>query len=197
MDATSYLLGKKSSGGGGGTPKTIDELNTNYVTPFFDYLFNTPSSFDAYTTDRVTLYTPNANYKNYIIYKRGIYYRVVWTKTNVGNYYKSTNGTISNLIVKNYYSTDTSLWDKKVLFNGSSYDGYRTNDLTSIEACISAIQNPSTSYTKVSSALSDVSLYNEHSVIISNTFIVEDFNDIQTIATPLILSKNETIEVKS
>ena len=83
IDITSYLLGTKNSGGGGGdVPITdLETLNTEVNKlgqKFMDYLDSTLNKYEPYTTEPLTIYTPDATCKHFFIGKRSNQYRIIW-----------------------------------------------------------------------------------------------------------------------
>ena len=118
MDITSYLLGKNASGGGGGEePKLLSEMNNflkEYVDWFNGYINNISNTYDTFSTETTTLYTPDINYKYYLIQKRsGGTYRVVWVK--------SVRVINDNSIYPSYIRAETM-----VLKNNEPINMYRT-----------------------------------------------------------------------
>lgn len=66
---------------GGSQPKTIDELNTAIsaaISTYNNYINQIPSTYNAHTNDAMTLYTPNENFKNYVIRHRNSTYQILW-----------------------------------------------------------------------------------------------------------------------
>lgn len=191
MEITSYLLGKKSSGGGGGSSEiqTLTQLNEK-ANELVEYYRSIPSTYEVLTDEPTTLYTPNANYKTYTIQRTSNYgYRVIWWQNGAGivknnndsfNWYlkfDSLDYNLQNFNNKITYLTDTNFYIQQ------------SNEYSSMDDCISAIQNNSTTYEqkRVSSVLiRSTTLY-------SNTFVVDAQSD--TLLSPKKLSSKETIEV--
>ena len=158
MDITSYLLGKNASGGGGGEePKLLSEMNNflkEYVDWFNGYINNISNTYDTFSTETTTLYTPDINYKYYLIQKRsGGTYRVVWVK--------SVRVINDNSIYPSYIRAETM-----VLKNNEPINMYRTlgNYITTdevyyspeyndIETCVQKMKNNELTYTKVNNFL--------------------------------------------
>lgn len=149
MDITSYLLGKNSSGGGGGSQaeKITEEMSeiTKFVTQFNSHINNLPNSYTALSSDSVTLYTPDIEYQNYLIQKRiGGTYRVVWVKAPR----LVTNSKIYKLNVNNVTNTNTV----------STFVGldtvYFSREFSDIETCIQKMKNNELTYNKSSDYLS-------------------------------------------
>ena len=98
MDIQSYLLGKKSGGGGGGGSIKIESLDDyeNYikkVTDKFDDFINSKMSlYPTYTSEEITLYTPDNICKNYIIHKKSNgKYRIIWTNYDYASIFTNTS----------------------------------------------------------------------------------------------------------
>lgn len=149
MDITSYLLGKNSSGGGGGSQaeKITEEMSdiSNFVARFNSKISNLPNSYTALSSDSVTLYTPDIEYQNYLIQKRiGGTYRVVWVKAPR----IVTNSKIYKLNVNNVTNTNTV----------NTFIGvdavYFSPEFSDIETCIQKMKNNELTYNKVSDYLS-------------------------------------------
>lgn len=67
---------------GSSEPTSLNELNETIVdlaSAFIDYMRDLPSTYETYTNQAVTLYTPNIDYQKYFIQKRSSgKYRVIW-----------------------------------------------------------------------------------------------------------------------
>lgn len=196
MDITSYLLGKKSGGGGGGAGNTIEEANLT-LNNYISNLTKIPTRYSTYTTDNVTLYTPNSNFYTYLIVKHavagGAKYRIYWIQTNnmfaltgqhsIGQYQmKIDMPELSNF--KN--------WNNQISETSSSPFIYRSTTYSSMAECIQAIQSNSTSYSSTSTG---ISWYGED--IYTNTTIRDLFNEGELYLPAKKISSNETIEVIS
>lgn len=85
-DYFSYILGYAKgaeSGGGTVTIDTLAKLNTactNAFDSFIKCIDDTKDSYEAYTSEAVTLYTPNSTCTNYMIHKKSDgTYRIIWS----------------------------------------------------------------------------------------------------------------------
>lgn len=159
MDITSYLLGKNSSGGGGGSekPKLLSEMNNflkDYVDWFNGYINNISTTYNTLSTETTTLYTPDINYKYYLIQKRsGGTYRVVWVKSvrviNDNNIYPSYIRA-ETMILKN--NEPINMY--RTLGNYIATDEvYYSPEYNDIETCIQKMKNNELTYTKVNNFL--------------------------------------------
>lgn len=138
--------------------KSLDELKTamiNQIINFNAYLLNEHSNtYEKYTTEPVTLYTPSAAHKHYVIRCRGASsYSIIWFKPiylKYGN--SSTLNTAGitlpamNVFANNQINETTGGWDSF----SSSEKGYMSSNYSSIDACIEAMKNPNTTYSSSS-----------------------------------------------
>lgn len=158
MDITSYLLGKNASGGGSGEePKLLSEMNNflkDYVEWFNGYINNISSTYNTFSTETTTLYTPDINYKYYLIQKRsGGTYRVVWVKSvrviNDNSIYPS-NIRAETMILKN--NEPINMY--RTLGNYITTDEvYYSPEYNDIETCVQKMKNNELTYTKVNNFL--------------------------------------------
>lgn len=182
---------------GGGSVDTLAKLNKK-ANEFFEYALNKPNSYSSSTSEQTTLYTPNENYKSYVIIKKSNgYYRVLWLKSYYGigllNY--SSEMTSPRPLCPNLVSlTDYSFENLENIINiikmGVLLDGYETTDETTLSSCLNTIKNSQTSYTKISAYHY---LPKGEEIIYSNTFVYDEENDIFLDLQKI--SSNETIQV--
>ena len=146
--------------GGGDEPTNITELNqsiTNLLDDFDDYVYSLPNNYNTNSNNAITLYTPNINYKYYIIQKRSSgKYRIDWFNsarklnttgsTNISVLKIGANSVSINNIVnyKNEYSTTQ-------YFDGDFC--YYSNEYNTINDCINAIQDAQTYYNSANNYL--------------------------------------------
>lgn len=224
MDLFSYLMGKKSSGGGGGETNITSladyiNLKSELVDKFDNFLYSKFSSYPVYSENDLTLYTPHKDCKYYIIQKRAndkyrilwspYKYGCVWTNTTVGFFgftvnTKAKSAGMSLLVslisdfddVKNFLSPCTSSNENKYYF----LDQYYSNDFDSLEDLITAITSSTgtITYTQYNSGLVyTAELDSPYLIPYTNIPIIDRRNDKFEVVDSRILSKNETIEVKS
>lgn len=146
----------------GGTPSinSYTELKDGLISvmnSYSNYLKGIFNTYPTYTNNSVTLYTPDINYKNYIIQKRSSgKYRVVWINTNlfIGiydnnniGYYTTTNGAISFNNTLNYNTTN---FNPAPYFSEPSYSvtkAYTSNEFNTIDEIIENMQLQNSSLT--------------------------------------------------
>lgn len=201
MDATSYLLGKKQ-GGGSPTPSekidTLGKLNEK-ANEFVNYLLQIPKSYEASTTENTTLYTPNSDYKTYIIVKisTGSKYRVYWFLTGAGCNYIDTSHTLYNYNITSdrNNSQPIALWENSLTNANSNFASLYYYEATTLDKCVQAIKSSTTTYT--SSTNKNIIVYENASddIFYSNTFIIN--KETGDYITTQKISSNETIEVIS
>lgn len=189
----------------------LSELNTeaqNYFSSIINtYVpkFNTP----------VTLYTPNANCKNYFIRKRNDTYSIVWTNatafvkknsetllyiymSTISPYVTHTNHNYGIPIGKPSKDVSVTLFPQ-----GTSVDilGYISQSFSSLEEAVVGIQSNSTTYTSNTSSAYTIEPVDNKYVFYTNAICALDSAHLvitmdTTFETNLdIISKNETIEV--
>ena len=206
MDVFSYLLAKKSSGGGQDTPtpKNVAELNEamEAAQNYGEYLASIPTTYSTYTSNSVTLYTPNINYKVYCIHKRESgKYRIAWFNSHGGLtglmitgsngvatcYFKENSGT-SMYFNANNFVIDFTLENYIEKF-------YHSSEYNTLEECIAALQSNSTTYSEYSNGAAGYVADTPYMFPYSNTFIFE--NTDGDLSTTKRVSQNETIQVIS
>lgn len=171
----------------GGSIETLDDLN-NAIQSYSQNLRKHTNTYPTLLNIPITLYTPDTNYRDYIIFRTlSGSYRIGWLPTGIilagpdegRNAYKFS-------IV--YYSPD-----QNITFQNSPVAYYiGTNTYPTIQQCIDALQNSSTTYkTNTNIALNGEAPYKlpcTSTVLVRHSGLVEQTQRI---------SSNEIIEVIS
>lgn len=206
MDILSYLLGKNSAGGGGGgseypnftSVKVLNDFIDAALVEFQSQMMDILDTYKGGTNDPITLHSPGADYKYYLIQKRSSgKYRAVWfTQPGVqmaldalyvlGWGYAalgSTDYDITNLVIHAAPgSASPQAW-------------YYTREYSTVADCIQALQSSSTTYTASSNSLGYVSDTTDDPIPYSNAILVDARSgDTYPFYKPLKISSNETIE---
>jgi len=109
VDVTNYANASVEVSGGG-TATDYAELMTKMngaSEDFIAYVKNLPNNYTSATSSPVTLYTPNNEYKYYIIHKRSSgQYRAMWFKDVVGLHTNENNLTWGKISLDLYYSSE-------------------------------------------------------------------------------------------
>ena len=207
MDIVSYLLGKNSAGGGGGggsypnftSVKVLNDFIDAALGEFQTQMLELPDSYKAGGAEEITLYTPNIDYKYYVIQKKSNgKYRIDWllepaVQLSTNNLYVLGWG-YSALGSTNYEITDVVL--HPVPSSAQSQAWYYSGDYNTVEACLEAIKTPNISYTYYGSGSLGYTPDTANDPIpYSNAILV----DARTAGDypfykPLKISSNETIE---
>lgn len=178
------------------------ERMMNDMKEFLTYLKTVPETYDTYTDEPVTLYSPAAGYNNYAIRYRGSSggkYCVVWFKDDVVSlkYGDSSNFYSNNIATRNVYSDNINILNPSdmLLVNTKSTVAYMYSSYASLSQCIEAMKSPTTSYTTSSSGSSwgYVSDSSGYMLPVTNMPCFKD-NELQKGRR---ISKNETIVVMS
>lgn len=133
--------------------KMIDDMKS-----YVDYIKNKPETYDVYTNEPVTLYSPKAGYNNYVIrYRAGSeMYCVVWFADDVTSleYNSDTTFYTNELLTRSVSASriDVVTPNSMLFSNQKSTIGYMYTSNSSIEDCIEAMKSPTTVYTKSSSS---------------------------------------------
>lgn len=187
---------------GGGTTKATNmaevqqavlDLENNFIQYCWDYT----NTYPTYTTEAVTLYTPNESNKRYVIRKRDTnQYQVVWFPDTILKYASwSTINTIyfrmpQTKIDGMSVTVDSSLG----LFTTTSVDVYLSDTFTTTEECIQAMQDSTTTYSSANNLLFGSYMEGEYLVPYTNLPCCDE--NLVLIQSQRI-SSNETIEVIS
>lgn len=178
------------------------ERMINNMKEFLAYLKIVPETYDVYTNEPVTLYSPATGYNNYVIRYRGSSggkYCVIWFKDDVVSlqYGDSSNFYSSYVMTRNLSSDNINsiTTNNYVFLNTKSTVSYMYSSYASLSQCIEAMKSPTTSYTQSSSGsgwgyVSDSSGY---MLPVTNMPCFKD-NELQKGRR---ISKNETIVVMS
>lgn len=191
--------------GGGSIPVTsissfIDSMNnsiTNVKNELEQFATELVNTYETYTTEPVTLYSPASGYNYYVIRRRGEgLYGIIWFDTSSFIY---PNGATTNFSVAgvefNWYNNITpfeAIQLPTLKLDILYLTGYTSSiNYSTIEECISAIQNPNTSYSSGS--------YNNWGNISENEYIVPVtnlpcINSLEQNALSRRISSNETIK---
>lgn len=146
------------AGGSGTAVIKSDEDLENYIYTglgmFNNYVKNIPNTYGTYTNDAITLYTPAETHTKYIIRKRGTnQYSIVWFPTSYdaicvqGNMFgpakfKISVGEMSQGVIP---TTNVESYPE-------SAPGYLSSTMSTLEECIIALQDPTTTYSTSSNS---------------------------------------------
>ena len=152
----------------GGTPaniETITELNQTIKTlldNFNTYAYNIQSTYNVLTNDNVTLYTPNINYKYYLIQLRSSgLYRVAWVSSprKINTNANNTSGNIYPFKTKNYSPSRSDIFNIEFSYYLDDVEKdyvYVSGEYNSIETCIEKMKNNELTYTQMNNYLAYV-----------------------------------------
>lgn len=166
-----------------------DEIK-KMVDDFVDYYNGLPNSYTTTTSENIVLYTPNINYKKYLIQKRSNgKYRVVWTQDIA----RMINQ--SDIYVMNYESSGTGYIKGGIEFktfnNKSSSDTvYYSPEFDTPEICIQKMKDNELTYTSTNSYLSFVR--DTPNIIPYSNSAIYDITQDEFLITPVKISSNET-----
>lgn len=132
---------------------TIDNKTLSTIS----YLMSYPDTYEKYTTEPVTLYTPSVDCKYYTIRCRGSNaYSILWLPPVFLKYYSvaAFHTTSLNVSQREYNANGTmgSISGTGVNLTSFSIIGYYSSNYSSIEECIEAMKSPDTTYTQSTSA---------------------------------------------
>lgn len=196
--------------GGGTVPTTVKELNDEMMAvrdTFNDYILALPSTYEADSSNALTLYTPDTNCPYYFIHKKSNgYYRVVWT--GYANMIITTNQ-----VQRMYWSPNSSYDDSsssitsasvnyvpyvKAMNGGNQY--YTSEDFATLALAIEKFKANQITYT-ASGAYNQAYTPDTTDMPIpytNATFVDKRTNDwIWKLVPSKRLSSNETIETQS
>jgi len=187
------------------TPAKLTEEVMNLCNNLHNYYTSIVNSYTVSTSEAVTLYTPNANYKWYIIMKRSSGgYRVCWYNTdcrlwryfNYGEYifqpfmYMQNNGSsikkIDGTITYIKYEDFNTSFPPKDTF-------YYSNELETAEDCVAKMQSNELTYTSYDGTWA-FAPEQANPVPYSNLAIFRNSTGA-FLTTPTRISSNETITV--
>lgn len=183
-------------------PKSLSELLEQFADvgdSFENYINDARNRYNYSTTENVTLYTPDANYKNYIIRYRNNVYQVVWFPNDETVFARRDNTLLEAKFYYGYFdNTHSKMVDRPVNYalSGNPIDGYVSNTTTStLEEAVNLIKSNQTTYTKLSadSNWGYKQYSDDYLVPYTNTPFIEE-NGSNTLTMQRI-SSNETIEV--
>lgn len=178
------------------SPLEFDENVHNTITSFYEYALSLPQTYQTYTNEQVTLYTPNINFKHYIIQKRSSgKYRVAWFKYDFIIY----DDGIKHLkwVVTNTQGDVelASLTQSKIYPSIIAQDDYYiSSEYDTVEECIQKMLNNELTYTTASTFLGAIK-DSPYIIPYSNVAILDKANQIlnsQFVFSKRI-SQNETI----
>ena len=183
----------ESSGGGEITPLAYADIYNEILKNEYNIVDRLVMSTNntAYTDEKITLYSPDASYKHYAIRRRDDGYSIIWFQP---------------CILK---SMATNSLNPQILRFSSGYNVFGVNksqtlridiesvnimlsDTMSLENCINAIKNPSTSYRKTSGSNYGSLVTDGYIVAYTNLPCVDNNNNLMPIRK---LSSDETIEI--
>ena len=120
------------------------------------YFRNYPDTYETYTNEPVTLYTPSVDCKYYTIRCRGLNsYSILWIPPTFINYYSvALFHTALLTISKRTHLLDGNLYNSEGSISLGTYNivGYYSSNYSSIEECIEAMKSPNTTYTEAPSS---------------------------------------------
>ena len=185
---------------GGVNIKSEEDLE-NYIyegaNTFNNYIKNIPNTYETYTTNAVTLYTPAETHTKYLIRKRGAdQYGIVWFPTGYDAITVQT-GTLGpayiNISIGQIRQGVTPI--TTVASYPESALGYMSSTMSTVEACIAALQDPNTTYTTSSNSSWGFVTDGDYMVPYSNMACFTDTNCTEGLSRKI--SANETITVIS
>lgn len=139
---------------------SLEDIRTtidNDTFSIISYLMDYSNTYETYTNEPVTLYTPSADCKYYTIRCRGINtYSILWLPPIFLKYYSvALFHTVCLIVSQRTYHADgtmDSISGTGVSLGGMSIIGYYSSNYSSIEECIEAMKSPNTTYTQGTSA---------------------------------------------
>jgi len=201
-DNFTTLSAKVSQISGGGDEPTFTNMVDiqDYIASCFDkvdeVLQKQVQQREVYTNNAITLYTPNIDCKSYVILERdGGIFRVCWGQKPYLYRYTSSvcNSTISG--------ADTSFTDKRAFedatinINLQSYNSatsYYSQNFSSVDECLQAIQSNTTTYTQTTNSYFG-SIGSPNAIKYSNIPAFDVSNNTMINTNVKRVSQNETI----
>lgn len=195
----------------GGIPSitSLSQINSyiqSMLSDFTSYKNNEFNNRDVYTTNSITLYTPDIDYTKYIIEKFSGGYRIVWIpEANIVAQIDTTNAlnVNSGYRVRSSPYSETKIIDNlQMWLEVAGFTGnlgyYYSNGFATIQEIIQAISSPngSITYTKWTTG-NTISIVDDTPYIVpySNITIYDNRGGTSILLTTKVISKNETIEV--
>lgn len=181
-----------------------DTINTTILN-FNNFLNEKINEYPVYTSNAVTLYTPDINCQLYIIHKKSNgKYRVVWGKTFISIISNASFG-FKIPILKTIYQANAKFSSINNVIEISEYSGamissYYSNEFDTPADVINAMssQTSNITYTKWTSGNTYTSaLDNPYLITYTNTNVFDGRNSNLDLLLSQKISANETIEVKS
>ena len=180
---------------GGGTPKTIDDIN-NTIKQYINHLLSIPETYPTYTNSNVTLYTPSSEYTQYAICKVSNKYRIYWTLANsIVCRYGTTSLTSAYLKLALNAPTNYNYnnWENALTPGYTNANRYRSDAFDTLEKCLQAIQSNTTSYS-LSYGNMSIDFDTPYDIAFTNMTFYDMVDDTKEYLTAQKISSNETIE---
>lgn len=194
--------------GGGNVEETISSLSTletkmvEATNQHIDYLFNDyVNGFATHTNEPVILYTPSQYNMYYMVRARdnaGNTWGIVWFPKRVLRL-DSAGGSVAPAYIRTadfMQLSDKSKDSGFLSYYPESVDGYYSQNYSSLDECLRAIQDPATTYTKTNSGNWGTNMIDGYRVAYSN-MPVADGTIYDRLYPGRKISSNETIEVIS
>lgn len=169
---------------GGGTVTSIGDIN-NTIDDFIDYLDDNAKNYSGISSDNITLYTPNADYKYYYIVKVSGTYKLYWLKDHI---VERTEGYARKIAFTVDYTNN------HLTYSNGSHDLYLYNYSTTLSNILNEIQNPNADISNYTHR-TNITTINTTDVYATNLSIVKESDG--SLFTEEKLSSNETIQVMS
>lgn len=151
VDVTNYASASvEVSGGGTATDYTELMTKMNGVSEnFIAYAKSLPNNYTAATSSPVTLYTPNSEYKYYVIQKRSSgKCRIVWFKDIAAVHVNGSNLTFGKTSLTAYFnSTDIAPIFTTLSGSEGNTTGYYSSEYSTAAEIVEKMQNNEITYT--------------------------------------------------
>lgn len=186
--------------GGTTTVRNLTELNNevqNCIDSFLNYASTRAEEYYSYTTQSVTLYTPNINNKIYAIRKRtNGKYQIMWFPETLITIYSSDTEFLTQHITNKNISTNTFINNTNYYTIPHTPQTYLSSEFNTLEEAINAIQSNNTVYTATTEYNSwGATRYSQDYFLPFCNWYIRNSND--GIEESQRISTNETIEVIS
>ena len=184
-------------------PKVLSELENQIISAtqaHIDYLFNDyVNGFVTYTDEPVTLYTPTNENMYYMIRSKSNAhntFNVVWFPKRILRLEASGDSVAPSYIRSDdFKQLSTSKVDSGFLtYYTENVGGYYSQNFSTVDKCIEAIQNPNTTYTKTTGNSWSSYAHEGYKVSYSNLPVVASTN-YDILYAGRRISNNETIKV--